>query len=184
MTDSSEPDYQSLLRKFRRKPLFPLEQDDLFVRVDYSGEDIKKLIPHRDPFLLVDRITGLDVTNRRIIGEKHLSPALPVFQGHFPGYPVYPGTLEVEMLGQLGLCLFPFILSGTTDIPEFSDQTAIRATRIIGAYYVEPVLPDTTVTILSQGYEYDGYFGRSIGQVISGGKVCCVAAGEVIFLES
>lgn len=63
-------------------------------------EQIKETIPHRYPFLLVDKITEQDET--RIAGIKNVSINEPFFQGHFPDYPVMPGVLIVEALAQVG----------------------------------------------------------------------------------
>ena len=64
-------------------------------------EDIAKLLPHRYPFLLVDRITELDL-GKRIVGMKNVSANEPFFQGHFPGTPIMPGVLIVEAMAQVG----------------------------------------------------------------------------------
>ncbi len=64
-------------------------------------EGIKALLPHRYPFLLVDRIAEL-VPGERIVGLKNVSANEPFFQGHFPGYPVMPGVLVIEALAQAG----------------------------------------------------------------------------------
>ncbi len=64
-------------------------------------EDIVKLLPHRYPFLLVDRITELEL-GKRIIGIKNVSANEPFFQGHFPGNPIMPGVLIVEAMAQVG----------------------------------------------------------------------------------
>lgn len=63
-------------------------------------EQIKKILPHRYPFLLVDRI--LEMSDRRIVGLKNVSGAEPFFQGHFPQRPVMPGVLMIEALAQVG----------------------------------------------------------------------------------
>jgi beta-hydroxyacyl-ACP dehydratase FabZ len=64
-------------------------------------EAIKALIPHRYPFLLLDRIVEL-VPGERIVALKNVTANEPFFQGHFPGYPVMPGVLIVEALAQAG----------------------------------------------------------------------------------
>ena len=66
--------------------------------------EIKQLIPHRRPFLLVDRILEID-PGKRIIGVKDVTPDEPFFQGHFPEFPVMPGVLVVESIAQTGTIL-------------------------------------------------------------------------------
>ena len=62
---------------------------------------IQQLLPHRYPFLLVDRITEF-TPNQRVVGIKNVTINEPFFQGHFPGHPVMPGVLVIEALAQTG----------------------------------------------------------------------------------
>lgn len=64
-------------------------------------EDIKKILPHRYPFLLVDRIIEL-TPGERVVGIKNVTINEPFFQGHFPGNPVMPGVLIIEAMAQVG----------------------------------------------------------------------------------
>lgn len=64
-------------------------------------EQIKEIIPHRYPFLLVDRVTEMEA-GKKVVGLKNVSVNEPFFQGHFPDYPVMPGVLIVEALAQAG----------------------------------------------------------------------------------
>ena len=181
--------YFSLLRQFRRKPLAilsELEINPTFTSLQYGKDEIELIIPHRDPFLLVDNLLGLDLTEGKetIFGSRFISEQDPVFAGHFPDYPIYPGTLQVEMAGQLGLCLTYFVINQKNFIPLNAERINVRATKVLGALFLEPVLPGVTVTLVSQKLEYDGYFGTVISQVLNGGKVCCVSISEVIFLDN
>ena len=63
---------------------------------------IQELIPHRYPFLLVDKVLELDVDAKRILAQKNVSINEPFFQGHFPGRPIMPGVLIIEALAQAG----------------------------------------------------------------------------------
>lgn len=64
-------------------------------------KEIQRILPHRYPFLLVDRIVEIDL-GKRIVGIKNVSVNEPFFQGHFPGYPVMPGVLIIEAMAQVG----------------------------------------------------------------------------------
>jgi len=63
--------------------------------------EIQEIIPHRYPFLLVDRITDV-IKNENLVGYKNVSISEPVFQGHFPGHPIYPGVMILEGMAQAG----------------------------------------------------------------------------------
>ena len=76
-------------------------------------EDIMKILPHRYPFLLVDRIIEIE-EKKRIVGIKNVTMNEPFFQGHFPGHPIMPGVLIVEAMAQVGGVL----LLGTVDDPD------------------------------------------------------------------
>jgi 3-hydroxyacyl-[acyl-carrier-protein] dehydratase len=172
-------DHDTLLRENRKKPLIPI---DRLTPLAWGRDDIKRILPHREPFLLVDRLTGVSLDEEAIAGSRFISSDDPVFAGHFPGYPVYPGCLEVEMIGQLGLCLHYFLGSRSTAVPREDQPMNVRATRIVGAYYLAPVLPGREVVLLAKKLEYDEYFASMIGQVIADGVVACAAIGEVCFL--
>jgi 3-hydroxyacyl-[acyl-carrier-protein] dehydratase len=66
-----------------------------------SNTDIQAILPHRYPFLLVDRIEELEV-GKRVVGIKNVTINEPFFQGHFPGRPIMPGVLIIEAMAQVG----------------------------------------------------------------------------------
>ncbi len=63
--------------------------------------EIQKILPHRYPFLLVDKITQIE-EGKSVIGYKNVSISEPVFEGHFPGHPIYPGVMILEGMAQAG----------------------------------------------------------------------------------
>jgi len=67
----------------------------------YNVVDIQNILPHRYPFLLVDRVTEL-TAGEYIEGLKNISISEPVFQGHFPDHPIYPGVMIIEGMAQVG----------------------------------------------------------------------------------
>lgn len=66
----------------------------------FDINDIEKMLPHRFPFLMVDRI--VEITNESIVGIKNITMNEPVFTGHFPGNPIFPGVLQIEAMAQVG----------------------------------------------------------------------------------
>ena len=82
-------------RKLKGKPAYDPNKEAL-----YTVEDIKKLLPHRYPFLLVDKI--IELTETTVVGIKNITFNEGFFQGHFPDNPVFPGVLQMEALAQTG----------------------------------------------------------------------------------
>ena len=74
--------------------------DTLQLPIDVTT--IQALLPHRYPFLLVDRVLELDLEQRHVVAQKNISVNEPFFQGHFPGKPIMPGVLIIEALAQAG----------------------------------------------------------------------------------
>jgi UDP-3-O-[3-hydroxymyristoyl] N-acetylglucosamine deacetylase/3-hydroxyacyl-[acyl-carrier-protein] dehydratase len=94
-------------RKTKGRPKVDPDQPSL-----YGIEDVRRMLPHRYPFLLVDKIIEMDENS--IVGVKNITFNEPLFQGHFPGNSIFPGVLQVEALAQVGGV---FILSKVLD-PE------------------------------------------------------------------
>src|SRR5271165_658159 len=109
-------DPAALARRLRREPVWTPGPST--TKVNYDREAIGRLIEHRDPFLLLDTIRAVDPALGCLEGTRWLDPADPVFRGHFPGHPIYPGCLQIEMIGQLGLCGHHFHAAQTSDIPR------------------------------------------------------------------
>jgi 3-hydroxyacyl-[acyl-carrier-protein] dehydratase len=91
-------------------------------------EQIMSRIPHRYPFLLVDRILELE-PGRRIVGLKNVSSNEPFFQGHFPDYPVMPGVLVVEAMAQVGGVLASYLPGASGHIAYFAAIDRLRFRR-------------------------------------------------------
>ena len=180
MSDATTPDMSKFIRGKRKNLLF--DKESLPVQLNYQVEDITKIIPHRSPLLFVDKITGLDREKGYIAGERFMDPDDPVFRGHFPEVPLYPGNFTLEMIGQIGLCLYYFDSNRRDSIAADAQPTAARVTKISEAYYLEPIYPGTTVTIFAQKLSSDAYFTSMIGQAMVGDKIAAVAIGEVIIL--
>lgn len=100
---------------------------------------IQKLLPHRYPFLLVDRILELE-PGERVTGIKNVTANEPFFQGHFPGHPIMPGVLVIEAMGQVGGVL---LLNESTD-PE---NNVVYFTGLDAVKFRRPVMPGDTLYI-------------------------------------
>ncbi len=107
-----------------------------------DNSTIMSLIPHRPPFLWVDRI--IEKTAHSIVAEKKIPENLDIFQGHYPGYPLMPGVLLCESIFQTGALLIATILQ-KADTP--GQEKVPVLTKIIGARFKRPVLPGETIQL-------------------------------------
>lgn len=99
---------------------------------------IKEIIPHRYPFLLVDRIEEME-PGKRAVGIKNVTVNEPFFQGHFPDFPVMPGVLVLEAMAQVGAV-------SVLSLPEFAGKVALFA-GIEKARFRRQVVPGDTLRI-------------------------------------
>jgi 3-hydroxyacyl-[acyl-carrier-protein] dehydratase len=127
-------------------------------------EFITKRIPHRDPFLWLDRV--IELTCKEICAEKTLSPDLPLFSGHYPEYPLMPGVLLCEAVFQGGALIIGELLK------EGEKRVGVPVlTRILGAKFKREVRPGDTITIRAALKEQLGSAWFLKGSVRVRGKI-------------
>ncbi len=171
----------SLTKSVRRAPLWTPSADQASVSIGRDG--LERLLPHRDPFLLIDEITGADLGARAIRGRRWIDPADPVLRGHFPGRPVYPGVLQLEIIGQLGLCLLHFLVAGSTAVTADTRPRDARAVRIQQAQFQEAVAPGDDLTLLCRAVDLNEFTGVCAGQIWRGSTLCAFGFMEVYFVD-
>jgi 3-hydroxyacyl-[acyl-carrier-protein] dehydratase len=133
-------------------------------------EDIQKLLPHRYPFLLVDRIIDF-VPNKSATGIKNVTFNEPFFQGHFPDRPIMPGVLIVEAMAQVGGIVL-------RHLPGMEDQLSLFA-GIDKVRFRRPVVPGDRLTITTELLVSRKRFGKMHGRAEVDGQLAC--EGELMF---
>jgi 3-hydroxyacyl-[acyl-carrier-protein] dehydratase len=132
-----------------------------------TSAQIQALIPHRWPFLLVDRIVEYDPAAQRIVGQKGVTASEWFFQGHFPGLPVMPGVLQVEALAQT-MAVYVAQQEGFGDrIGLFAGIEECRFKRL--------VQPGDTLRLEVVMERLGRRFGRGRGVASVDGEVACEA---------
>jgi len=130
-------------------------------------EDILRILPHRYPLLLVDRITHLTRT-KRIVAIKNVTVNEPFFVGHFPDHPIMPGVLVVEAMAQAGGVLL------LTEFPDRAEKLLLF-TGIERARFRRPVRPGDQLRIEVDVLAWRGTAGRMQGKAYIGDKLACEA---------
>jgi 3-hydroxyacyl-[acyl-carrier-protein] dehydratase len=129
-------------------------------------KDIIKIIPHRYPFLLVDKIVEIDVEKGSVVGQKNVTINEAFFQGHFPHAPIMPGVLILEALAQAGGVLVH--LKGKVD------KIAVLL-NVNNAKFRHPVRPGDILMLKCEGIHFSAKGGRVKAQAMVGDKTAVEA---------
>ena len=166
------------IKKYQNRSIFDFDMKTS-KEICYSTEDIIKVLPHRAPFLLIDSLNAIDIENMAIKGKRRIDSVDPIFKGHFPDYPVYPGVLQIEMIGQIAICLHYFLKEKRITIGKNATNISVRLVKLDSVLFLREILPDDRVSIIVKYIEMDDYLIKSIGQIIKNGKVCTVLISEL-----
>ncbi|MEZ0323966.1 MAG: 3-hydroxyacyl-ACP dehydratase FabZ [Hydrogenothermaceae bacterium] len=133
-------------------------------------EDVMKImdiLPHRYPFLLVDRILELDLENMKVVALKNVTYNEPFFVGHFPNNPVMPGVLIIEAMAQVGA----YMMLKKAQI----DKGTVLFASIEEAKFRKPVVPGDQIIFEVEGINIKKSMGKIKGVAKVDGQVVCEA---------
>ena len=136
-------------------------------RMTFDIQEIMGFLPHRYPFLLIDRIVEFEPT-KRLVAIKNVTINEPFFQGHFPGYPIMPGVLVVEAMAQAGGIIMMH------ELPD-RDKKLVVFTGIERAKFRRPVTPGDQLRIEVEVLAFRTRAGRIEGKAYVDGKLACEA---------
>ena len=144
------------------------------MKLPLGPAEMRGLIPHRYPFLLVDRIEELE-PGIRAVGIKNVTQNEPFFQGHFPDYPVMPGVLIIEAMAQVGAV-------GVMAGGQHRDKLALFA-GIDGVRFRRQVLPGDVLRMEVEVERLKGRVGRGKGRTVVDNERVCEADLMFAFAE-
>jgi len=128
---------------------------------------IMALLPHRYPFLLIDRVLEIE-RKTRIVAYKNVTINEPFFQGHFPDFPIMPGVLMIEAIAQAGGCLL------LTEFPDRAERLMLF-TGIENARFRRPVVPGDQLRFEVTVVQWRSRAVKMLGIATVDGKVACEA---------
>jgi len=129
-------------------------------------EDMKKLLPHREPFLFIERIEK--ATEEEIIGYRKFTDNDFFFKGHFPGYPVVPGVIQIESMAQCGG-------AGIRSLGILGDDALFFLATVVKAKFKRPVKPGDELKMIITNLRISGSMLRQSGKAYVGEELACSA---------
>ena len=137
---------------------------------ELDTERLMKILPHRYPFLMVDKIIKID--GNKIVGIKNVTINEPIFQGHFPGRPIMPGVLQLEAIAQVAGVLMLRQAENFGKLAYFMSAESVR--------WRKPVRPGDTLVIEVELTKARGKIGKAKGICLVNGET--VSEAEVTFM--
>ncbi|MBC9784481.1 3-hydroxyacyl-ACP dehydratase FabZ [Heliobacterium chlorum] len=134
--------------------------------VNLSAQDIQGILPHRPPFLLIDKVTELEV-GKSAVALKNVTINEPFFQGHFPGHPVMPGVLILEAMAQTGAVAL-------LKMPEYEGRIALFA-AVDGVRFRRQVVPGDTLRLEVELTALRKSIGKGVGKAYVDAQLACEA---------
>jgi beta-hydroxyacyl-ACP dehydratase FabZ len=138
--------------------------------------EIQEVLPHRYPFLLVDRIVELEL-GKRVVGLKNVTINEPFFPGHFPGYPIMPGVLILEAMAQVGGFLLMRSLNAR------AEKKVLYFTGIDGARFRRPVVPGDQLVLEVEFLQLRRQMARMKGLALVDGKLAVEAEMSAVVVD-
>lgn len=136
-----------------------------------TQDEIKSVIPHREPFLMIDEITAIE-PGHTVTGLFHATPDKDFFKGHFPDYKVMPGVLQLEALAQAGaVCIL--------SVPQYKGMLAMFG-GVEKARFRRQVMPGDILTLEVEVTRISHMGGKARGTAQVDGNICCEA--EIMFV--
>src|ERR1035438_9956718 len=133
----------------------------------FDIQEILDLLPHRYPFLLIDRVVEFE-RGKRLVAIKNVTINEPFYQGHFPGYPIMPGVLVIEAMAQSGAIIM------MSEIPDREKKLAVF-TGIERGKFRRPVTPGDQLRIEVEVLSFKSRVGRMEAKAFIDGKLACQA---------
>jgi beta-hydroxyacyl-ACP dehydratase FabZ len=138
--------------------------------LEIDAKRLLKILPHRYPFLLVDRVLEVE-PGKKIIVRKNVTHNEPYFPGHFPGNPIMPGVLQLELMAQAACVMYLLLPEFEGWSPRFAGLENVRFRR--------PVVPGDVLEVTVETIKTRGNLGWARAEVTVDGKV--VSEGEMSF---
>ncbi|MEQ1861790.1 MAG: hypothetical protein ABMA13_17875 [Chthoniobacteraceae bacterium] len=173
--------YAGIIRSARRRPLWEAKASTREVAI---GRDaIGRILPHRDPALMLDEITAIDLDQQCIRAIREVSVDDPGFAGHFPGEPVFPAFRQFEIAGQAGICLLDFVRRHSHEVPANLQPRRVRPIKAHHGVLLAEIHPGDSLTALAKILVDDELTSIFAAQLLTGDILCSLLIVEVCFAD-
>ena len=134
-------------------------------------EDIIRILPHRYPFLLVDKIIEMEI-GKRVVGIKNVTANEPFFQGHFPGNPIMPGVLIIEAMAQVGGVLARLSIPNVMERGEMGEIFFVSMDKV---KFRKPVVPGDQIRFEAEALRTGSRIWKMAGKAFVDGDLVAEA---------